>query len=505
MKPAIPMKTRQTIVKFLLKKRLQLQLLFIMLATVLVAALSVFLISDAVRSAEGVVLADAARTLTAAVSELNEQSPNHTDTDSAFPALPVAARDASLRRVSQVVLRLFPGVEGGYYDGAHFLGYSFPTHDAGLRKTDVPTAELDDILAAIEQSRSAGTAQRILRGRHDIVVIEAKTDLRRGLVGWTMKRLTGGSDAGGHRREILLSALVLAALVCIAGTLATGLLLQRGIDQIKSGLAALESDFSYRLPQRKDELGEVSDSINRMADARQKLETDLRREDRMRAVGRLVARMAHEIRNPLNSIRLAVEYVERRLGKNDVRAADLHSVLEEVDRLSSLLSNLLTFQKTRRPDLRDQPVAPVLEKCVSLIQPQADARNVKIRARTGVAGLQTRFDREHLTQMLMNLLLNAIEAAGQGGSIDVRLEQDEEVARIQVQDSGPGLTAEQKEHLFEAFYSTKAGGTGLGLAVSRELAEGMGASLRYRSDGPGATFEIELRRIAYANSNNPNC
>lgn len=388
-----------------------------------------------------------------------------------------------------------PGVEGGYYDGAHFLGYSFPTHDAGLRKTDVPTAELDDILAAIEQSRSAGTAQRILRGRHDIVVIEAKTDLRRGLVGWTMKRLTGGRDAGGHRREILLSALVLAALVCIAGTLATGVLLERGIDQIKSGLAALESDFSHRLPQRKDELGEISNSINRMADARQKLEADLRREDRMRAVGRLVAGMAHEIRNPLNSIRLAVEYVERRLGKNDVRAADLHSVLEEVDRLSSLLSNLLTFQKTRRPDLRDQFVAPVLEKCVSLIQPQATARNVKIRAKTGMADLETRFDREHLTQMLMNLLLNAIEAAGQGGSIDVRLEQDKELARIQVQDSGPGLTEEQKEHLFEAFYSTKAGGTGLGLAVSRELAEGMGASLRYRSDGPGATFEIELRRI----------
>lgn len=108
MTPATPMKTRQTIVKFLLKKRLQLQLLFILLATVLAAALSVFLISDAVRSAEGVVLADAARTLTVAVSEISEQSQNHTDTDSAWPALPVAARDASLRRVSQMVLRSFP-------------------------------------------------------------------------------------------------------------------------------------------------------------------------------------------------------------------------------------------------------------------------------------------------------------------------------------------------------------------------------------------------------------
>jgi signal transduction histidine kinase len=193
--------------------------------------------------------------------------------------------------------------------------------------------------------------------------------------------------------------------------------------------------------------------------------------------------------------------MERRLGNNGVRAEDLHPVIEEVDRLSALLTNLLTFQKTRQPDLRDVPVAPVVQKCVSLVQPQADARNIEIRTETGPSGLEARFDPEHLKQMLMNLLLNAIEAAGQNGTIDVRLKQDEAMTRIQVHDSGPGLTEEQKEHLFEAFYTTKADGTGLGLAVSRELATGMGGDLRYRNDRPGATFEIELPGIAYANGN----
>jgi signal transduction histidine kinase len=485
----------------LFKRRLQLQLLFILLAAVLVASLSVLLISDAIESAEGVVLSDAARTLTAAVSELDQQYQDRVAADSAWLALPVPAQDTSLRGVSQAVLRSYPGVEGGYYDGAHFLGYSYPTHDTGGNKTDVPTAELNDILAAISQSHASGTAQRTLRGQHDIVVIEAKSKGRNTFASWTMKRLAGRSDPGSHRREILLSALVLAALISIAGTLATGILLQRGIGQIKAGLSALESDFSYRLPGRNDELGEISHSINRMAEVRQKLETDLRREDRLRAVGRLVAAIAHEIRNPLNSIRLSIQYLERRLGGNGVRAEDLRPVIEEVDRLSALLTNLLTFQKTRQPELRDQPVAPVVQRCVNLVQPQADARNIEIRAEEGAPGLEAQFDAEQLTQMLMNLLLNAIEAAGQNGTIDVRVEQRGAMAHIEVHDSGPGLTQEQREHLFEAFYTTKANGTGLGLAVSRELAAGMGGSLHYRNDRPGATFEIELSGTPHANAN----
>jgi signal transduction histidine kinase len=488
----------------LFKRRLQLQLLFILLAAVLVAALSVLLISDAVQSAEGVVLADAGRTLATAASELDQQYQDRVAADSAWLALPVPARDTSLRGVSQAVLRSYPGVEGGYYDGAHFLGYSYPTHDTGVKKTDVPTAELDDILATISQSRGAGMARRILRGQHDIVVIEAKAERQSGFASWTMKRLAGRSDPGSHRREILLSALVLAALMSIAGTLATGVLLQRGVVQIKSGLSALESDFSHRLPERNDELGEISHSINRMAEVRQKLETDLRREDRLRAVGRLVAGIAHEIRNPLNSMRLSIQYLERRL-PNGVRAEDLRPVIEEVDRLSALLTNLLTFQKTRQPELRDLPVAPVVQKCVNLVQPQADAKNIEIRNDTGRPGLEARFDPEQLTQMLMNLLLNAIEAAGQNGTIDVRLEQRGAIARIEVHDSGPGLTEEQREHLFEAFYTTKASGTGLGLAVSRELATAMGGGLHYRNDRPGATFEIELPGIANANGNDTDC
>src|SRR5262249_5944254 len=101
-------------------------------------------------------------------------------------------------------------------------------------------------------------------------------------------------------------------------------------------------------------------------------------------------------------------------------------------------------------------------------------------------------DRDHLQQAVMNLLLNAVDAAGPGGSIVIRAEQSDSLAAISVQDSGPGLTADQREHLFEAFYTTKARGTGLGLAVTRTLLERMGGGVQYVAAEAGAHFRILL-------------
>jgi signal transduction histidine kinase len=111
--------------------------------------------------------------------------------------------------------------------------------------------------------------------------------------------------------------------------------------------------------------------------------------------------------------------------------------------------------------------------------------------------LRARFDSRALTQVLTNLLLNAVEAAPEKAGVDVKLAKDEEFIAIAVHDRGPGLGAEQREHLFEAFYTTKAEGTGLGLAVSRELVEAMGGHLIYRDGQPGATFVIQLSQVSY--------
>src|SRR5579884_672174 len=284
------------------KRRLQLQLLSAFLAVACVAASSVLVISDAIRHAQGFVLADANRALQSAIADLKEQYQERSSQDSSWSSLPLGARDLSLRAISQAVLSSYPGVEGGYWSASTFLGYSFPTHDEAAHKTDVPAAERGAIESVIKQALARGTGQQVLRGKTDLVVIRAAR--QGGIAVWAMKRLPGQAEPGAWRRSVLLAVLITAALIGAAGVLGTSMQLHRGIAEITQGLSALKADFGHGLSERKDELGEISRAINEMAAVRRKLEAELRREDRLRTTGRLVASIAHEIRNPLNSIRL---------------------------------------------------------------------------------------------------------------------------------------------------------------------------------------------------------
>jgi signal transduction histidine kinase len=475
----------------LLRNRLILQLLFTFVAALSVATLSVVLITEAVGSAERVVLGEANKAITTAIAELKQQYRYRVSSDSSWQSLPEQARDVSLRAITQTVLRSYPGVEGGFYAGPDFLGYAFPTHDTGAAKIDVPSAERNLIVALAQQSRKANRfSTQVIRGKSDLLVLGAEPSGE--AVVWAMKRLVGRGAPGSGVRELLLSILVLAALVSIAGTLATGLSLARGVAQIQKGLARLEEDFEFRLPPRTDELGRISRSINQMASVRRKLESELRQEDRLRAAGRLAAGLAHEIRNPLNSISLTVQLLERRLETNSIRREDLRTVRTEVDRLSVLLNDLLDLQRSRQPRPEVQSVLPVIEHCINLVERQAEMQGGAIRLENAAEEMRAFFDSQQLTQTVVNLLLNALEASPAAGTIYVRALHEDGIARIEVEDEGPGLNAEQQEHLFEPFFTTKPGGTGLGLAVSRELMRSQGGDLVYAARQTGARFVVEL-------------
>lgn len=479
----------------LLKNRLVLQLLFTLIAAVSVAALSVMLITDAVESAGSVLLSETNKTVSAAIRELAHQYHDRVTSDSSWSALPLRARDVSLRGISQTVLASYPGVEGGFYIGSEFLGYAFPTHDAGAAKTDVPSAERGWIVAVAEQSlHSHSRISRTFRGRQDLLVIDAAAGASGTAVVWAMKRLAGRNAPGLHQRELLLAALVLAALISIVGTLTTGISLARGVAQIKAGLTKLEKNFDYRLPTRSDELGEISKSVNRMASLRGQLESELRHEDRLRALGKLASGLAHEIRNPLNSIRLTVQLLEHRLKTNSIRPEDLATVRAEVDRMSLLLNDLLDLRRSRQPKVSVQPILPVLQHCTSLIERQAEMQGATIRLEATDGDGCALFDSQQLTQAVFNLLLNALEVSPHGSSIYIRPLASEAAMEVEVQDEGPGLSKDQQEHLFEAFYTTKLNGTGLGLALSRELLRSQGGDLLYRPGDRGAIFVIRLSR-----------
>jgi len=477
-----------------LRRRLQLQLLLILVAALSVAALSALLIWDSIQNAENAVIADMGRQLSAALGELGHQYSDRVNSDSTWTTLPASTQDVSLRAVSQAVLRSYPGVEGGYYADSHFLGYSFPTHDNPAAKTDVPSAERSVIQEVANRAGSSGKAEQLLRGGNELVLILATTVPERGVVVWAMQRRS--REPAGAGRRVLLVGLVIAALLSVGGTLQMGIALRRGVARIQDGLGSMEKDFAFRLPMGIDELGEISRSINQMAFVRGRLEEELRREDRLRAIGRTVAGIAHEIRNPLNGIRLSMQLLEQRLKRGSVQPEDLGSVISEVDRMDVLLNDLLAFKEKKQVVLSEQTLLPLIEKCVHLVQPQQCIGKIRIEA--GDPGSRARIDSQRLMQALMNLLLNAVEATQNHDEVKVNLYEINQAITIEVHDSGPGLDEEQRKHLFEPFYTTKSDGTGLGLAVSRELVEEMGGKLTYKNGSPGATFIIELPAVLNA-------
>jgi signal transduction histidine kinase len=478
------------------QRRLQLQLLLILLGGVAVAALSVLLIWDSVHNAERVVVGDMGNQLNSAVAELGRQYGYRADSDANWQSLPLASQDISLRGISQVVLRSYPGVEGGFFADGEFVGYAFPTHDNPSAKTDVPIAERSIIEDVSRRASVNGSAQELLRGGSELVLVEAMKARDRDAVAWAMQRRPRQNGTTGRR--VLLVALVLAALMSVGGTMRMAILLRRGVSEIQKGLQGLEKDFNLSLLESSGELGEISKSINRMAVVRRRLEDELRREDRLRAVGRTVAGFAHEIRNPLNGIRLAMQVLEQRLNGGTVQRQDLKLVMGEVDRMDALLTDLLAFREKKSVDVSEQDVLPVVERCVELVQSPNAGSRIRVETPAEQSPLLVTIDSQRLTQATLNVLLNAVEAAGDNGDVVVRLRQIGENVEIEVQDSGPGLTLEEQQHIFEAFYTTKPNGTGLGLAVSRQLVLEMGGDLRYQPKPGRKAFVISLRAVQRA-------
>lgn len=477
--------------KALSGRRLQWQLMLICLTGLLIAALSVFLISDAVRGAEQIVLADAAKAVAAAVEELALQGADRVMQESDWNGLAPELRNVSLRGVSQAVLRSYPDVEGGYSSNAEFLGYSFPTYINPDQKTDVPAAESTEIREVVEASRTTGSSQRIVKGAGQAVVIAARFHGRSGMTAWAMKRVTGLGDARVQQRRLWLVALVSAALLSLVATLAAAVGLARGVSRIKSNLVLLERDYHQRIPEQSGELGDIARAINRMVVSREALEKELRREDRLRSMGRLVAAVAHEVRNPLNGMRLTAQLLKRQRTQGPQNQGQLDSIIAEIDRLEALVRDFLTFDSDRPPELEPQPLLPTVERAVKLVESQANRQGIQINVDAQEREITACFDPGRLTQVLLNLLLNAIESLSSGGWIRVEIRGGAPV-ELRVTDSGAAIPPNEQEHLFEMFYSSKPEGSGLGLTVSRELVRQMGGELTYDTRQEHACFVVRV-------------
>lgn len=211
--------------------------------------------------------------------------------------------------------------------------------------------------------------------------------------------------------------------------------------------------------------------------------------EKLAALGRLAAGIAHEVRNPLGVIRASASMVQEAFdrGSDDHRACDL--IRDEIDRLDGLIAALLTFAKPTRMTLGETEVGPVVERAAALAEEATGGLSV----RRDVAPLTVRADADLLVQVLLGLVVNAAEAGAR--AVTITAAEGEGVLRVEVADDGPGIEDADLPRLFEPFFTTKETGTGLGLSMALRIVEAHGGGIDVAPRGGiegGARFVVTL-------------
>ncbi len=236
---------------------------------------------------------------------------------------------------------------------------------------------------------------------------------------------------------------------------------------------------------------------------RRLLEEAMAREQRLSAVGNLAAGVAHEVRNPLNAISIGLQRLRKEFTPGDEEARAEYTrfteiMQAEVGRLNEIVSRFLTLARPSRLTLAEEPLDPLLEELMTLLASQASAQKIRTEVSLQLGEARVRMDRQKLAHAFMNILLNAIQAMPEGGMLSVRAEMgsvsaDGRRIRVRIADSGPGIAPENLDRIFEPYFTTKEGGTGLGLALAYKIVQEHQGTIRAESQpGAGATFTVTL-------------
>lgn len=240
---------------------------------------------------------------------------------------------------------------------------------------------------------------------------------------------------------------------------------------------------------------------NRHIGRLQAMQDQLRRAERLSSLGTLAAGVAHEIRNPLNAISIAAQRLQREFSPTGAKEAEEFNrislvIRDEVRRLNSIVEDFLSLPQSSRMELKDQPLEPLLERVLFLTRAEAGFRRVTVEKNWGTPLPRVSMHAGKMEQALLNVLRNAVEAVSESGAVTLSCrELGKSWVSICIEDTGPGIDASRQGQIFDPFFTTKDKGTGLGLAVTREIVLAHGGEIRAGSvSGKGTTFEILLPR-----------
>jgi two-component system sensor histidine kinase HydH len=249
----------------------------------------------------------------------------------------------------------------------------------------------------------------------------------------------------------------------------------------------------------KDEMGQEMGSVLLLRDLREirDLQEKVRRSERLASLGRLAAGVAHEIRNPLSSIRGFAQYFMNRFKGQEEEQGYASIMVKEVDRLNRVITELLDFSRPKEPHREPHSLENIMAHSLALLGPELIRKKVEVEKEYEPNLPQVLVDRDQLTQAFLNLLLNSLESIDGDGKIRVSLKMggDQPFVEVAISDTGRGISQEDLEKAFEPFFSTKRKGTGLGLAIVHQIIESHGGNIGVESqEGRGTTFWITLPR-----------
>jgi two-component system, NtrC family, sensor kinase len=303
-------------------------------------------------------------------------------------------------------------------------------------------------------------------------------------------------------RTVLLT--VVYSLLALAIGVGASLVSQRllsPIQKLTDGVKAVAAgDLTREVEARSnDELGLLAREFNAMAASLDRQRSELRRAERLAAVGRISAQITHEIRNPLNAIGLNAELLAEELTQAAAPAEAqqlVAAISREVDRLNGVTEEYLRFARLPKPALARQDLNEVLGSLLDFLAPELQAAGIEVVRELASGALPVRGDEGQLRAVFLNLLRNSREAMAGGGRIVVRTRRTGGAVEAEVADTGGGIPPGDLTRIFEPFYSTKERGTGLGLAFAQQVVKEHGGEIRCDSVvGRGTTFTLRLPRV----------
>jgi len=395
--------------------------------------------------------------------------------------------DTMLASIAGQVLKAFRGMEGGCYvtQFDQFMGYSFPTSPEPKPAYGPPPRSYqiirNQVLLSIDQKCPIVELHTFDPATFPLVT--EPLVVRRQLLGGVWARI--------HIERLMPTVSLVSVLLGTAFLLLLGLIgalvavwrFRAHAEKLRLGLQTLHNDSAFRFADTSGVFGYIERSINEMVDARTleqhrraELEAEVHQQDKLASLGKLVARVAHEVRTPLAIVKTRIQMWERKFHKvrnNDgvVSRDSMNLVLQEIDRLSELVKRLLVFSKPIVNKRTTVDVNVLLRHVIALVQAEIDERNISLNTMLEARLPKVSLDIRSMEQVFLNVVTNALEAMPDGGKLTMTSQYLKEASEVgvSIQDSGKGIPDEIQSKIFDPFFTTKERGTGLGLSISYEI------------------------------------